>query len=125
MWQDPNFLYPRVAEILIESLNQNGLTVLKLGNTYQANHALANGHVAESAIDHIYISPTLNEDVEYRKLPNNSTDHVPILCNINCIQNKKIFTRIIYKRSLKNFSSKEWNEKLLENDWSNMKSHIH
>ena len=54
-WQDPNFLYPRVAEILIESLNQNGLTVLKLGNTYQANHALANGHVAESAIDHIYM----------------------------------------------------------------------
>ena len=35
------------------NLEQNGMEVLEIGNTYQADHAQSNGKIAESALDHI------------------------------------------------------------------------
>ena len=53
---DPGFVNKNVAEILKNSLEQEGLTNMVVGLTFQADHAQPNGNVATSAIDHVYCS---------------------------------------------------------------------
>ena len=42
------------ANALMDTLDQNVITIHKMGNTYQADHAQSNGNIVESAIDHVY-----------------------------------------------------------------------
>ena len=55
-WNDPGFVNKNVAEVLKNMLEQEGLQSLEIGLTYQADHAQANGNIASSALDHIYVT---------------------------------------------------------------------
>ena len=58
-WNDPGFVNKNVAEVLKTMLEQEGLQILEIGLTYQADHAQANGNIASSALDYIYCSRDL------------------------------------------------------------------
>ena len=58
-WREEDFFYKSIAVPLLNVLDQWGLDVSDLGNTYNADHAQSNGNIAESGIDHIYTSKTL------------------------------------------------------------------
>ena len=45
-----------MLKVFFDIIEQNGLSVLDVGNSYMADHAQANGNVAESALDHAYVS---------------------------------------------------------------------
>ena len=48
-----------------ETLEQNGFSIFKLGDTFVAIHAHQNGNMAQSAIDHIYRqSPVKSPDIK-------------------------------------------------------------
>ena len=53
-WREDDYGLKRVVSPLIEVLDVNGLVCHQVGNTYQADHAQANGNIAESALDHVY-----------------------------------------------------------------------
>ncbi len=55
-WKDIDYTHRKVSSPLINCLEQSGLIIKKLGNTYQADHKLANGTVPASAFNHIYSS---------------------------------------------------------------------
>ena len=50
------FLHKKVANNLKNTLEQCGLIIKDVGTTYYADHAQANGNIAESSIDHVYIT---------------------------------------------------------------------
>ena len=60
-------------------MEQNGMSIYMLGDTYLANHCQQNGNVAHSAIDHIYASKNLKEHMVTEKLSKSATDHLPII----------------------------------------------
>ena len=54
------------------------------------------------------------------KLPNSSTDHLPVITNLksNSIMDISKFKTKVTKRSLKNFSEEAWNACLARKNWS-------
>ena len=44
-----------------EPVSQNEILIEDVGNTYQADHAQANGNIAESEIDHVYTTTTTTQ----------------------------------------------------------------
>ena len=63
------------------------------------------------------MSKDLAQRVEIKKLPNSSTDHLPVLAKFESIQKKKkIYTKEIKKRSMKNFSAQKWQDTLATKD---------
>ena len=79
-WDDAKFLY---KIILREVLEQSGITVRNVGNTFMADHMQKNGYIAESAIDHVYSNEELNNKIECKSIPNSATDHLPIITSYN------------------------------------------
>ena len=75
-WDEPTLIYKNIANPLEECLQQCGLKVNQIGNTYMADQVLKNWMVPESALDHIYVSESFNDKVEAMKLSNSSTDNV-------------------------------------------------
>ena len=61
---------------------QCGLVNQEIGNTYLADRLNLDGSVIQSALDHIYISTELEKTTKCGKLPDSSTDHVPIMLDI-------------------------------------------
>ena len=53
-WNEPKYKNANVSQVLRECLDQNGLKIEYIGDTYIANHTQKNGNIAMSAIDHIY-----------------------------------------------------------------------
>ena len=53
-WDSVHFSGHNVAIKLKAALDRNGLSYFDLGNIYHADHAQANGNIAESALDHVY-----------------------------------------------------------------------
>ena len=51
---------------------------MTIGNTYQADHDMANGNIAESALDQIYSRINKENVFSFMKLQSSSTD--PNLC---------------------------------------------
>ena len=49
-WDNPKFLDKKVSKNLRNVLDRNGFQFNKIGNTYFADHAQANGNVAESRV---------------------------------------------------------------------------
>ena len=74
-----------------------------MGMTYQADRLDPNGDIIQSAIDHIYKSTSLEKCSLTRKLPNSSTDHVPIIAEIWRPEKIRVKTRTVTKRSLKRY----------------------
>ena len=116
-WNDPLFAHKEMVFRLTDTLEQNGMEVLEIGNTYQADHAQSNGKIAESALDHIYMR--LNDENQHniRKLKNSSTDHVPIVITVSKQISNESHFKSITKRSYKNFSSESWNDILSKKKW--------
>ena len=81
-WNDESFLYEKVANALKNVLQRCEIVCMEVGVTYQADHMQKNGHIAESAIDHIYSSKSLESRVEIKKLQNGSSDHVPVVATV-------------------------------------------
>ena len=49
-----------------------------MGITYQSDHLQADGQVAASAIDHVYLSKSLENRVKVFSLQDSSTDHAVV-----------------------------------------------
>ena len=75
-WDDPGFVKKLVSNNLRKVLDQNGLKVCSVGNTYFADHAQKNGNVAISAIDHVYFNADLEGIFQVNTLNTGSSDHI-------------------------------------------------
>ena len=73
--------------------------------------------MSTSALDHVYVSGTLKDLVEVKKLPHSATDHVPVITSYKLSRTNLKYTHSITKRSFKNFTTKSWNESLAQQDW--------
>ena len=68
-WNNKNVLNKKIAVPLKNSLEQNGiLNEDSIGNTYLADHVLQNGKIPESALDHVYYSRTITENVKSKSI---------------------------------------------------------
>ena len=94
-WNEPKYIHANIASDLFLVLDTNGLKIETVGNTYQADHAQANGNIAESAIDHVYTRS--KNIIEIVKLENSSSDHLPVICVIKNSGEKNIHSRQIMK----------------------------
>ena len=88
-----------------------------MGYTYLADRLSAEGKAIESALDHIYVSQSLEKKIRTQKLEENSTDHLPIIAELEKGPEKKKKPRIIVKRSMKNFTQKKWIDCLAMKRW--------
>ena len=82
-WRGEKFLHAKVAKVFFNTIEQNGLSILNVGNTYMADHAQKNGKVAESSIDHVYVNEDLKKQVKSKIINTGSSDHLPVVMNIN------------------------------------------
>ena len=85
-WLDPKYIHNKILSELFQVTDENGIKIQKVGNTYQADHAQANGNIAESAIDHVYTRS--EEQIKIEVLKNSSYDHVPVVCILKYLKNK-------------------------------------
>ena len=76
------FLNKNVSIPLRNVLDQCGLMSKEVGKTYQSDHLQTNGQIAESALDHVYCSKSIEEKVEIKKLDSGSSDHNPVLATV-------------------------------------------
>ena len=123
-WKEEGFNYKSIAEPVLLVLEQNGFLIADIGTTYLADHAQASGAIAESAIDHIYSSKSLAENLKFSKLKNCSSDHMPILCEYNDLKKKVLYEKKVTKRRMKNFTKEAWNSCLANKDWSFIDSNL-
>ena len=54
-----------------------------MGLTFKSDIIQANGNIATSAIDHIYVSDELEAKTKTITLKSSATDHLPIMAQIN------------------------------------------
>ena len=64
-WKNEDFKLKTVAQELIGTLAQCGLTQVELGHTYLADRLNVMGQPIESSLDHIYISAELEDYVTF------------------------------------------------------------
>ena len=124
-WDLPGFLLKRVADELRETLTQCGLSVSQLGKTYTADRLNSDGSEITSAIDHVYMSSTVESNIKTSKLPNSATDHLPILASFALGKNglgSGFVQQTITKRSMKDFNKTRWIDCLRNRDWSKVTS---
>ena len=121
-WNNVKYLHKKVASALKESFNANNILMLEVGNTYLANHAQKNGEIARSAIDHVYCSKNMVLKVTITKSNKCSSDHLPVMAELEYPKKKKIYTRRITKRSYKQFTQERWISELKKRDWSNLEN---
>ena len=81
-WMEPNYLNKKIANQLINCLQQNGIVSENVRTTFMADHMQTNGDIAESNIDHVYASKSVSQRIsKIRTLDNSSSDHYPVLVN--------------------------------------------
>ena len=119
-WDCPGFLHKKISDELRETLMQCGLITLQLGITYTADRLNEDGTEITSALDHIYVSNELSKTMEYFKLDNNATDHVPIVARVKMTNKKEdtVRQKTILKRTMKDFTKTRWLDCLRNRDWS-------
>ena len=111
-----------MAKALQNTLARCGLTIAKVGPTFQSDHKRVNGEVFGSALDHVYYSSAFENKIITSSLKNSSADHLPVICEIRSIPKILPYTRLINKRCLKNFSESFWSECLESQDWSDLEN---
>ena len=67
-------------------LAENGMEALPVGITYLADHASRDGSMAESCLDHIYVTD-IGGVSHVGSLLNSMSDHVPIFVDIRINKN--------------------------------------
>ena len=55
-WKDEDFLHKSIADPILKIIEQCGLKEAQLGKTYLGDHVQSNGEIAESGLDHIYVT---------------------------------------------------------------------
>ena len=116
-WLTEEYDRKSVAQPLIYCLEQNGLSIQDIGVTFQADHMLPSGAVAESALDHVYTSMVIKDCIETKKLLNSSSDHLPVLTAYSLNTTKLRYCHTVTKRSYKDFTKENWNAALAQQDW--------
>ena len=125
-WIEPNYLNKKIANQLINCLQQNGIVSENVRTTFMADHMQTNGDIAESNIDHVYASKSVSQRIsKIRTLDNSSSDHYPVLVKYEAGKdvinnNKNSYKKKITKRSMKNFRDDKWNEILNRKDWTKL-----
>ena len=117
---DDKYLKKKYAIPIQETLVSCGLINQEIGVTFTADHTLKDGSIAESAIDHVYVSSSIVPNVNTRKIINYASDHFPVIISYETKISKPVYTKKIIKRSLKNFSVTNWNNALQSQDWSDL-----
>ena len=118
-WEYPEFGQHLIAEEILGTLAQCGLTNINLGVTYQADRLSEQGDIIEGALDHAYISNDIIEGTCVKKLQLSSTDHVPIVAELKYkIRRQKPKPIMITKRCMKNFNINSWNQCLATKNWN-------
>ena len=80
-----------------------------------------NGDTIQSALDHVYISHTLESKTTTSKLAESSTDHVPIMVKlVSKLRTPKHAKQTIQRRSMKKFNQEKWNEILATKIWDEL-----
>ena len=109
-----------VAEVLKNSLVENGLICKPLGDTFTSDILQKNGNVATSALDHIYLSESLVEITAMEKMDASSSDHVPIFASINHHHKKAPKMKTITKPCIKTLTKSNWCLSLLNRNWEEL-----
>ena len=115
---DTKYLKKRISTPLLECLVQTGMKYANIGPTFQADHALPDGNVAESSIDHVYYCVSMEEEISYKKMGTSSSDHLPVITNLKISERNKTYLKKIKKRSMKNFTAEKWMAVLESKQWN-------
>ena len=79
---------------------------------------LQNGTMPESALDHVYYSEDMKENINCASIKNSATDHLSVIINYKIgKKNHKVFAHQVTKRCLKKFNVLNWNDCLSRRDW--------
>ena len=55
-WNEDGYVYKNVYNVLKSTLERNDIRINEIGTTYTADHAQQNNSIAESALDHLFLS---------------------------------------------------------------------
>ena len=114
-WNEKNFLNKKLATSLKNTLLECGLHPRDMGLTFKSDIIQANGNIATSAIDHIYVSDELEAKTKTITLKSSATDHLPIMAQINKQKLRTPKMKLITRRSTKNYTKGSWNAALERN----------
>ena len=81
-WEEIDYPHKEIAHELTGALAMSGMQVMDIGMTYLADRLTQDGDIIESALDHIYVSTELANEIGARKSEESSTDHVPIIAEL-------------------------------------------
>ena len=95
-WQEDGYGLSYISNELLSTLAMCGMEIVDVGNTYLADRLTSNGELIESAIDHVYHSVEFSKTLICTNLKNSSTDHVPIMAQLNHQKVEKTSSKIIF-----------------------------
>jgi exonuclease III len=116
-WQNKDFDKKNISQPLIQCLEKNGLKIQDVGTTYQSDNVQSNGKIAHTALDHVYVSESMVNRIQVKKLQNSATDHLPVIAEYCIKASKDSYKHAITKRSFKGFTTETWNCCLAQQDW--------
>jgi hypothetical protein len=119
-WDEEEYRLFNLAAELKSSLAQCGLENLEIGKTYMADRLRNDGTVIESALDHIYVSHDQNTKTTAKKMDASSTDHLPIIAEVNFRAQQAKNNTTIHKRCMKNFTQQKWTGCLAGKEWEDL-----
>ena len=122
-WNSPNFLHKKISDELQDTLMNCGLSPIPMGITYTADRLSPDGAEITSALDHIYMTTSMENKTRTRKLDTSAMDHLPIVVNIedhSSFKTKTTQDQPVFHRSMKNFNKTRWIDALRNRDWSTM-----
>ena len=119
-WEEIDYPHKEIAHELTGALAMSGMQVMDVGMTYLADRLTQDGDIIESALDHIYVSTELANEIGARKSEESSTDHVPIIAELKNERKQKQKQKTIIKRSMKNFTEQRWKECLVRKNWEKL-----
>ena len=119
-WRDEKSRNKKVASEILGALEACGLKHMKLGCTFLADNTAQRGRTVESELDHIYITKEKENNITVKKGETSATDHLPIMAELEVKRERKEKARTIYKRSMKNFNSQDWNRCLAGKNWEEL-----
>ena len=65
--------FRKISDVLKNSLEQCGIDIYDMGNTFQSDHLQSNGQVAMSLLDHVYHSKSITDRINVNIFSPNRT----------------------------------------------------
>ena len=82
-FNDKDYQYKSLRDILLNCLGRNDIKAADLGPTFYSNT-----HETSSELDHIYFSSTLMNEIKYRVHNSSATDHNTIIATLKVVKKK-------------------------------------